>query len=203
MNITEEVRNYIRDTIKARVAGKLKQLDKQYRELNDKYGDLEDKIEDLEGDEEGDMTDEEEKVLGKFSREAFKELEATCKKLDAKFKQLGGFKFSANVSCKNIFLNKDIFLNSDYNMIHDYWYDGMIYDYWYDGIERTKKPVDKQVVKELTKKLNSVGAQQNKINEERIALNNRIDKAVQRAIVLVQLGNDITDFDKILASVKI
>ena len=188
MNITEEVRNYIYDTIKARVARKLEQLDKQYRELNGKYGDLEDKIEDLEGDEDEDMTDEEEKVLGKFSREAFKELEATCKKLDAKFKQLSGFKFSANVSCK------DIFLNGDYTMI---------YDYWYSGIERTKKPVDKQVVKELTKKLNSVGAQQNKINEERIALNNRIDKAVQRAIVLVQLGNDVTDFDKILASVKI
>ena len=188
MNITEEVRNYIYDTIKTRVAGKLEQLDKQYRELNDKYGDLEDKIEDLEGDEDGGMTDEEEKVLGKFSREAFKELESTCKKLDAKFKQLGGFKFSANVSCK------DIFLSSDHTMI---------YDFWYDGIERAKKPVDKQVVKELTKKLNSIRAQRDKINEERIALNNRIDKAVQRAIVLVQLGNDVTDFDKILATVKI
>ena len=188
MNITEEVRNYIYDTIEARVAGKLEQLDKQYHELDDKYVDLEDKIEDLEGDEDGGMTDEEEKVLGKFSREAFKELESTCKKLDAKFKQLGGFKFSANVSCK------DIFLSSDHTMI---------YDFWHDGIERAKKPVDKQAVKELTKKLNSVGAQLDKINEERSALNKRVDKAVQRAIVLVQLGNDVTDFDKILASVKI
>ena len=188
MNITEEVRDYIHDTIEARVAGKLKQLDKQYRELNGKYSELEDKIEDLEGDEDGDMTDDEEKVLGKFSREAFKELESTCKKLDEKFKQLGGLKFSTNVSCK------DIFLNGDYTMI---------YDYWYDGIERAKKPVDKQVVKELTKKLNSIRAQRDKINEERIALNKRVDKAVQRAIVLVQLGNDVTDFDKILATVKI
>lgn len=188
MNITEEVRNYIHDTIKARVAGKLEQLGKQYSELNDKYCDLEDKIEDLEGDEDEDMTDEEEKALGKFSREAFKELEATCKKLDAKFKQLGGFKFSRNISCQDIFLASD---------------DAAIYDYWYDGIERTKKLVDKQTVKELTKELNRVGAQQDKINEERIALNKRVDKAVQRAIVLVQLGNDVTEFDKILASVKI
>ena len=188
MNITEEVRNYIRDTIKARVAGKLEQLDKQYRELNDKYGDLEDKIEDLKGNEDGDMTDEEEKAPDKFNREAFKELEAMCKKLDAKLKQLGSFKFTGNVSCKDIFLVSD---------------DAMIYDFWYDGIERAKKPVDKQVVKELTKKLNSIRAQRDKINEERIALNNRIDKAVQRAIVLVQLGNDVTDFDKILATVKI
>ena len=195
MNVTEEIRNYIYDTIKARVAGKLKQLDKQYHELNGKYSELEDKIEDLEGDEDGDMTDEEDKVLGKFSREAFKELESICKKLDAKFKQLGGFKFSANVSCKDIFLNSDYTMyNSDYTMI---------YDFWYAGIERAKKPVDKQAVKELTKKLNSIGAQRDKINEERIALNKRIDKAVQRAIVLVQLGNDVTDFDKILASVKI
>ena len=188
MNITEEVRNYIHDTIKARVAGKLKQLDKQYRELNDKYGDLEDKIEDLEGDEYEDMTNEEEKALDKFSREAFKELEATCKKLDAKFKQLGGFKFSDNISCKDIFLVSN---------------DATIYDFWYDGIERTKKLVDKHAVKELTKELNRVGAQQNKINEERIALNKRVDKAVQRAIVLVQFGNDVAEFDKILASVKI
>lgn len=188
MNITEEVRNYIYDIIEARVAGKLEQLDKQYHELDDKYVDLEDKIEDLEGNEAGAMTDEEEKALGKFSSEAFKELESTCKKLDVKFKQLGGFKFSANVSCK------DIFLSSDHTMI---------YDFWHDGIERAKKPIDKKVVKELTKKLNSVGAQLDKINEERSALNKRVDKAVQRAIVLVQLGNDVTDFDKILASVKI
>ena len=188
MNITEEVRNYIRDTIKARVAGKLEQLDKQYRELNDKYGDLEDKIEDLKGDEDGDMTDEEEKALDKFNREALKELEATCKKLDAKFKQLGSFKFTGNVSCKDIFLVSD---------------DAMIYDFWYDGIERTKKLVDKHAVNELTKELNRVGAQQDKIYEERNALNKRVDKAVQRAIVLVQLGNDVAEFDKILASVKI
>lgn len=188
MNITEEVRDYIHDTIEARVAGKLKQLDKQYRELNGKYSELEDKIEDLEGDEDGDMTDEEKKVLDKFSHEAVKELEATCKKLDAKFNQLGAFKFSNNISCKDIFLDP---------------YNSVIYDFWYDGIERIKKPLDKKAVKELTKKLNSIGAQRDKINEERIALNNRVDKAVQRAIVLVQLGNDVTDFDKILASVKI
>lgn len=188
MNITEEVRNYIHDTIKARVAGKLKQLDKQYGELNDKYCDLEDKIEDLEGDEDEDMTDEEEKALDKFNCEAFKELEATCKKLDAKFKKLGGFKFSDNISCKAIFLTSD---------------HAAIYDFWCEGIERTKKLVDKQAVKKLTKELNRIGAQQDKINVERMALNKRVDKAIQRAIVLVQLGNDVAEFDKILASVKI
>ena len=190
MNISPEVKAYVEEKIKARGQKELDRLQAEVDKIRDAQSRNQDIIDDFECRDDSPDEQEEQKIA--------KELDATIKEIRAKIypdakKRLAKLGWRIENRGLDFLLLTDL----DTYTLQDAYSDNEI------SRIRRNDAAAKRVYEKAKKENKRLGDLLRKAEIARNKYQSRIQGAIKEALVLIELGTDVSEFKKILADVKI